>query len=61
MAKRYLKPEKDLIIFAETIVLNRYDMENRVAPLVAQLLGRTTCAICKQIENVKGIHYRQKF
>lgn len=61
MAKPYSNFEKNLIYYFASLTKDRYDMENRIAPLVAQLLGRTTCAICKQIELVKGVHYRQQF
>lgn len=36
-------------------------MENHIAPRIAKLLGRSTSAICKQIELEMGIHYRTQF
>ncbi|MED4887771.1 hypothetical protein [Lysinibacillus fusiformis] len=62
MPNKHYKPrEKNLIKFAKSKVKSRNHMENHIAPRIAKLLGRSTSAICKQIELEMGIHYRTQF
>lgn len=60
--KKYSNVEKWFIaLVAHLYVQSRNHMETVVAPQVAQLLGRSDCAICKQMELALGIHYRKDF
>lgn len=58
--KPYTNNEKMLIATFAKLVKTRSDMM-QLAPLLARHLGRTQCAICKQIELALGIHWQKQF
>jgi len=60
--KVWSQKEKDIIRHnAHYRVKSRKHMEKVVAPDLAKKLGRTPCAVAKQIEKVLGKHYKESF
>lgn len=59
--KRYTGAEKLAIWLAAQATESREHMETVVAPALAEVLDRTVCGICKQIELARGFYYRHEF
>lgn len=55
--KRYSSSHRTFLDNISTLIKSKGEM-TLVAPDIAQLMGRTTCAIRKQIELRKGWYYR---